>query len=66
MSFRSHLKTRHFSVVLGKNALNESKSSAEQKFGVEQIIVHRDFDNTDGNFNNDIGTDGRVAPADQA
>ncbi|TNN03367.1 hypothetical protein fugu_000396 [Takifugu bimaculatus] len=50
----SHLKTRRFSVVLGKNALNESKSTTEQKFGVEQIIVHRDFDNTDGNFNNDI------------
>lgn len=50
----SHRKSRRFSVVLGKNALNESKPNMEQKFGVEQIIVHEDFDNTDGNFNNDI------------
>lgn len=65
MSFRSHLKTRRFSVILGKNALNESKSNEEQRFGVEQIFVHKDFDNTDGNFNNDIGTDAPDAPADQ-
>lgn len=50
----SHRKTRRFTVVLGKNALNESKSNMEQKFGVEQIIIHEDYANTDGNFNNDI------------
>lgn len=35
----------------------------EQKFGVEQIVVHEDFDNTDGNFNNDVGKDVSDAPA---
>lgn len=53
--FRSHKKSRRFSVVLGKNALNESDSSKEQMFKVEEIIVHEGFDNSEGNFNNDIG-----------
>lgn len=65
MRFRSHRKTRRFAVVLGKNALNESKSNMEQKFGVEQIIIHEDYANTDGNFNNDIGKDVWDAPSDE-
>lgn len=50
----SHKNSRRFSVVLGKNALNESDSSIEQTFKVEEIIVHEGFDNSDGNYNNDI------------
>lgn len=55
LCFRSHKNSRRFSVVLGKNALNESDSSTEQTFKVEEIIVHEGFDNSDGNYNNDIG-----------
>ncbi|XP_051274340.1 plasminogen activator, urokinase b isoform X1 [Dicentrarchus labrax] len=50
----SHAKNRRFSVILGKNALNESDPTAEQEFRVEEIIVHEGFDNSEGNFNNDI------------
>lgn len=50
----SGAKTRRFSVVLGKNALNESDPTVEQTFRVEEIIVHEGFDNSAGNFNNDI------------
>lgn len=53
--FSSHTKNRRFSVVLGKNALNESDPTVEQAFRVEDIIVHEGFDNSEGNFNNDIG-----------
>lgn len=42
-------------MILGKNALNESDPSAEQRFKVEEIIVHEGFDNSGGNFNNDLG-----------
>uniref|UniRef100_A0A8D3DM26 trypsin n=1 Tax=Scophthalmus maximus TaxID=52904 RepID=A0A8D3DM26_SCOMX len=50
----SHDKERRFSVVLGRNALNESDPTAEQRFRVEKIIVHDGFDDSEGNFNNDI------------
>ncbi|XP_073345280.1 plasminogen activator, urokinase b [Pagrus major] len=50
----SHTKSRRFSVVLGKNALNESDPTMEQTFRVEEIILHEGFDNSEGNFNNDI------------
>lgn len=50
----SHAKARRFTVILGKNALNETDPSVEQSFGVEEIIVHEGFDNSEGNFNNDI------------
>nr|XP_020514975.1 tissue-type plasminogen activator-like [Labrus bergylta] len=50
----SHTKERRFSVSLGKNALNETDLYAEQTFRVEQIIVHEGFNNSEGNFNNDI------------
>lgn len=55
LCFSSHTKIRRFSVILGKNALNESDPTAEQAFRVEEIIVHEGFDNSEGNFNNDIG-----------
>ncbi|TMS21921.1 Urokinase-type plasminogen activator [Larimichthys crocea] len=50
----SHSKARRFSVILGKNSLNESEPSVEQTFRVEEVIVHEGFDNSQGNFNNDI------------
>lgn len=50
----SHARVRRFSVILGKNALNESDPSIEQTFRVDEIIIHNGFDNSEGNFNNDI------------
>lgn len=55
LCFSSNSKTRRFSVVLGKNALNESDPTVEQTFRVEKIIIHEAFDNSEGNFNNDVG-----------
>ncbi|XP_042254517.1 plasminogen activator, urokinase b [Thunnus maccoyii] len=49
----SQTKERRFSVTLGKNALNET-DPMEQTFRVEEIIIHEGFDNSEGNFNNDI------------
>ena len=48
-------KARRFSVTLGKSAINETDDTNEQTFQVEEVIIHADFDNTEGNFNNDIG-----------
>nr|XP_046232129.1 plasminogen activator, urokinase b [Scatophagus argus] len=50
----SHAESHDFSVILGKNALNESDPTVEQRFRVEEIIVHEGFDNSEGNFDNDI------------
>lgn len=50
----SHTKARRFSVILGKNALNETELTTEQTFRVEEIYIHEGFDNSEGNFNNDI------------
>lgn len=50
----SHTKSRRFSVILGKNSLNESDPHVEQTFRVEEIILHEGFDNNEGNFNNDV------------
>lgn len=50
----SQTKERRFSVVLGKNALNQTDLEVEQNFRVEEIIIHEAFDNNEGNFNNDI------------
>ena len=55
LCFRSQTKERRFSVTLGNNALNESDPT-EQTFRVEKVIVHEGFDNSEGNFDNDIGT----------
>lgn len=48
-------QTKKLSVVLGKNAINETDIQKEQEFSVSELIIHEHFDNTDGNFNNDIG-----------
>ncbi|XP_044035403.1 plasminogen activator, urokinase b [Siniperca chuatsi] len=50
----SHTEGQRFSVVLGKNALNDSDPAVEQTFRVEEVIVHAGFDNSQGDFNNDI------------
>lgn len=50
----SDSKSHRFTVVLGKNALNESDSTMEQTFKVKKIILHEGFNNSEGNFNNDI------------
>nr|XP_055033106.1 plasminogen activator, urokinase b [Misgurnus anguillicaudatus]XP_055033107.1 plasminogen activator, urokinase b [Misgurnus anguillicaudatus] len=42
------------SVYLGKNAVNETDLQREQKFRVSELIIHENFDNTDGNYKNDI------------
>ncbi|XP_030630718.1 plasminogen activator, urokinase b [Chanos chanos] len=49
-----HEKAHKFSVYLGKNAINETDESREQKFKVTDVILHENFDDTEGNFNNDI------------
>uniref|UniRef100_A0A671KXT4 trypsin n=1 Tax=Sinocyclocheilus anshuiensis TaxID=1608454 RepID=A0A671KXT4_9TELE len=42
------------SVFLGKNAINETDVQREQEFRVSELFIHEHFDNTDGNYNNDI------------
>ncbi|KAK9965947.1 hypothetical protein ABG768_005009 [Culter alburnus] len=65
--FPDGTQTKKLSVVLGKNAINETDIQKEQEFSVSELIIHEHFDNTDGNFNNDIALlkihspDGRCA-----
>ncbi|KAL2078607.1 hypothetical protein ACEWY4_026292 [Coilia grayii] len=47
-------KTSKVSVILGKNAINETDVMSEQKFDVTEVIVHEEYDNSQGSFNNDI------------
>ncbi|KAJ8406730.1 hypothetical protein AAFF_G00296460 [Aldrovandia affinis] len=47
-------KIHRLSIFLGKNAINETDYQREQKFLVEELIVHHRFDSGEGNFNNDI------------
>ncbi|KAI4790715.1 hypothetical protein KUCAC02_034454 [Chaenocephalus aceratus] len=47
-------KARRFSVILGKNMMNESDPTVEQTFRVEEIILHDGFIQNGENFNNDI------------
>ncbi|XP_057214135.1 plasminogen activator, urokinase b isoform X2 [Triplophysa rosa] len=50
----SRTNKNQLSVFLGKNTINETDLQREQKFRVSEVIIHEHFDNTDGNFNNDI------------
>ncbi|KAJ8418197.1 hypothetical protein AAFF_G00139060 [Aldrovandia affinis] len=50
----AHTSVRRLSVILGKNAINETDGSIEQEFHVEKVVIHEGFDNRDGNFDNDI------------
>ncbi|KAG7492799.1 hypothetical protein MATL_G00018370 [Megalops atlanticus] len=47
-------KIHRLSVFLGKNAINETDHNREQRFRVEELIIHDGFDNTEGSYNNDI------------
>ncbi|XP_051927745.1 plasminogen activator, urokinase b isoform X1 [Hippocampus zosterae] len=49
----SRVNERRFLVSLGKSALNQS-DALEQKFRVDKIILHPDFNNELGNYDNDI------------
>ncbi|XP_024866873.1 plasminogen activator, urokinase b isoform X4 [Kryptolebias marmoratus] len=47
-------KQHLFSITLGKSALNQIDSAAEQTFSVEKILLHEEYNNSWGNYNNDI------------
>lgn len=63
----SQTKACSLFVTLGKSAINETDDTKEQTFQVEEVIVHAEFENSEGNFNNDIAllklkaVDGRCA-----
>lgn len=42
------------SVYLGKNFINATDADKEQKFAVEQLIIHQNYDLLAGNYDNDI------------
>ncbi|XP_056327064.1 plasminogen activator, urokinase a [Danio aesculapii] len=43
-----------YSVVLGKNAINETDQDKEQKFTVSRLVIHKDFDYSTENYTHDI------------
>ncbi|XP_035767954.1 plasminogen activator, urokinase a [Neolamprologus brichardi] len=45
-------KLTHLSIYLGKSAINETNASSEQKFAVERLIMHEEYN--DITYNNDI------------
>ncbi|XP_077406185.1 plasminogen activator, urokinase b [Vanacampus margaritifer] len=49
----SRVNERRFLVSLGKSALNQS-DALEQTFRVDRIVLHPDFNNQQGNYDNDI------------
>lgn len=52
--FMNRAKVRRLSVFLGKSALNETYESSEQRFQVEELIIHEGFDHSEGSYNHDI------------
>lgn len=46
---------KRYSVILGKNAINETNPVKEQQFKVSKLVVHEDFDYTTENYTHDIG-----------
>ncbi|XP_067241362.1 plasminogen activator, urokinase a [Chanodichthys erythropterus] len=56
-----------YSVILGKNAINETNLVKEQQFNVSKLVVHEDFDYTTENYTHDIallkieGSEGQCA-----
>ncbi|XP_010868487.2 urokinase-type plasminogen activator [Esox lucius] len=42
-------------VYLGRSSIVKNDSIREQKFSVEQLFVHPDYSNNEGNYKNDIG-----------
>ncbi|XP_006005097.1 urokinase-type plasminogen activator [Latimeria chalumnae] len=51
---RAHSSTNDFSVILGKSALNETDAHKEQRFQVERIVLHPEYDDSNDSYNNDI------------
>ncbi|XP_071377456.1 plasminogen activator, urokinase a isoform X1 [Centroberyx affinis] len=49
-----HTETRHLSVYLGKSSIIDTDIDREQKFTVEQLIIHQEYNNSLGNYLNDI------------
>ncbi|XP_028324644.1 tissue-type plasminogen activator-like [Gouania willdenowi] len=48
----SDIQLKHLSVFLGKSSLNDTDADREQKFTVEELILHHSFNET--TYNNDI------------
>lgn len=44
-----------YTVYLGKDAINRTDPEKEQKFKVEKLVLHQQYDNKAEDFNNDIG-----------
>lgn len=53
--FSTKTSLHKLSVFVGKNAINETDAQREQELRVSELFIHEHFDNTDGNYNNDIG-----------
>lgn len=51
--FSDEATFQHLSVYLGKTAINDTDADREQKFNVEKLIIHQNFDGL--SYNNDIG-----------
>ncbi|KAM4606984.1 urokinase-type plasminogen activator-like isoform 2-T2 [Polymixia lowei] len=49
-----NIQARHLSVYLGKSSINDTDIDREQKFTVEQLIVHQQYNDSNDNYNNDI------------
>lgn len=51
----NNTQKNRYSVILGKNAINETNPDKEQEFKVSKLVVHEDFDYTTENYTHDIG-----------
>lgn len=52
----SHKNIKDMTIFLGKNAINESDASREQRFKVQKLITHEAYnDEVLPYYNNDIG-----------
>ncbi|XP_043912701.1 urokinase-type plasminogen activator isoform X2 [Protopterus annectens] len=52
--FPDSQKPNDFTVALGKSNSNETREDREQMFEVERVIVHKDFSDSTGAYENDI------------
>ncbi|KAL0964169.1 hypothetical protein UPYG_G00320150 [Umbra pygmaea] len=49
------LSARHVTVYLGRSSITKADAVREQKFSVEKLIFHENYNNNDGNYDNDLG-----------
>ncbi|KAM3862942.1 urokinase-type plasminogen activator-like [Diretmus argenteus] len=49
-----NIEARHLSVYLGKSSVIDTDADREQKFTVEELIIHQNYNKTLEDFNNDI------------